>query len=43
MKLTFRVALKMFNHDDALLKNVSPVLDSLYRAYTSSEHEGSAK
>ncbi len=29
--------------DDALLKNVSPVLDSLYRAYTSSEHEGSAK
>jgi hypothetical protein len=29
--------------DDALLRNVSPVLDSLYRAYTSSEHEGSAK
>jgi hypothetical protein len=29
--------------DDALLKHVSPVLDSLYRAYTSSEHEESAK
>jgi hypothetical protein len=29
--------------DDGLLKNVSPVLDSLYRAYASSEHEESAK
>jgi hypothetical protein len=29
--------------DDALLKHISPVLDSLYRAYTSAEHEGSAK
>jgi hypothetical protein len=29
--------------DDALLKHISPVLDSLYRAYTTAEHEGSAK
>jgi hypothetical protein len=29
--------------DDALLKHVSPVLDSLYHAYTNSEHDGSAK
>jgi len=29
--------------DDGLLEQVSPVLDSLYRAYTSSENEGSAK
>jgi hypothetical protein len=29
--------------DDGLLKHVSPVLDSLYRAYTSSENEGSTK
>lgn len=29
--------------DDALLQHISPVLDSLYRAYISSEHEGSAK
>jgi hypothetical protein len=27
--------------DDALLKHVSPVLDSLYRSFSSSEHEGS--
>jgi hypothetical protein len=30
-------------NDDALLKCVTPVLDGLYRAYTSSEHDGSAK
>jgi len=29
--------------DDGLLEQVSPVLDSLYRAYTSLENEGSAK
>ena len=29
--------------DYALLKCVTPVLESLYRAYTSAEHEGSAK
>jgi hypothetical protein len=29
--------------DDALLKHLSPVLDGLYRAYASSEHEGSGE
>ncbi len=29
--------------DDALLENVSPVLDSLYRSYLNSEQNGSAK
>jgi hypothetical protein len=29
--------------DDGLLKHVCPVLDSLYRAYTRSENEGSTK
>jgi hypothetical protein len=29
--------------DDALLKHVSPVLDSLYRSYSGSEDEGSSK
>jgi len=29
--------------DDALLKHVSPMLDSLYHSYASSEHEGSVK
>jgi len=29
--------------DDALLKHVSPILDSLYHSYANSEREGSAR